>query len=196
MMFPTMGNHECTGYTDSNCGSSGKQGLTENYKAFLGQLLAPIKQTSPYYSIDINDTGGKWTSKFIFVAANAWDSAQQTWLETTMAKKTTYTFLVRHEPASAGGSSGAPGVDPAEAVMKKYPYTLSLVGHSHLVEKSGSKEVIFGNGGAPRSSGSYGFGLITQLSDGNIQVDSYDYDSVKPDTSFRFTVTPTGAKAP
>ena len=195
VMFPTMGNHECNGYTDSNCGSSGS-GDTENYKAFLGQLLAPLKQTNPYYSVDVNSTSGAWTAKFIFVAANAWSSTQESWLETTMAKATTYTFLVRHEPKSAGGSSGAPGVDPAESVMAKYPYTLSIVGHSHLAEKSGTKEVIFGNGGAPLSGGTYGFGLVTQLADGNIQVDNYDYDTVQPDSKFRFTLTPAGVSVP
>jgi hypothetical protein len=193
VMFPAMGNHECTGYTASNCGSGNSDGVTENYTAFLGQMLQPIGQTSPYYVININGTGGAWTAKFVFVAANAWTSAQSSWLETTLAVPTTYTFLLRHESASA---NTAPGVSPAEAIMAKYPYTLSIVGHTHTYQKSGTKEVIFGNGGAPLSSGNYGFGLVQQLANNDIQVDMIDYSTLQPDTSFEFAVNPDGSAAP
>ena len=138
---------------------------------------------------------GAWTSKFLFVAANAWTAAQASWLEATLARPTTYTFLVRHEPAADGGKDGAPGVDPAEALMAKYPYTLSIVGHTHLYERVGTREVIFGNGGAPLMSGSYGFGLVTQLPGGNLQIDDYDSSTVQPDPTFRFTLTPSGTAA-
>ena len=96
-----MGNHECTGYTDSNCGSGNSDGVTNNYTAFLSQMLGPIGQTSPYYAINVNATDGSWTAKFVFIAANAWDSTQSSWLTTTMAKTTTYTFVIRHEAAEA-----------------------------------------------------------------------------------------------
>ena len=69
--------------------------------------LSPIGQTSPYYSININSTSGAWTSKFVFIAGNAWDSAQSSWLSTTLAVKTTYTFVIRHEATEA---NTAPGV--------------------------------------------------------------------------------------
>ena len=134
LLFPTLGNHECTGYTNSNCGSGNPDGVTNNYSAFLSNLLAPIQQTSPYYEIDVNASAGSWTAKFLFVAANAWTSAQSSWLDSTLAQPTTYTFLIRHESASA---NTAPGVSPAEAIMAKYPYTLSIVGHSHTYNKSG-----------------------------------------------------------
>lgn len=193
IMFPAMGNHECTGYTDSNCGSGNSDGVTENYTAFLTTLLQPLGQTNPYYSININSTSGAWTAKFVFIAANAWTSAQSSWLDSTLAQTTTYTFIMRHESASA---NTAPGVTPSEDIMAKYPYTLAIVGHSHYYQKSGAKEVIFGNGGAPLSGGTYGFGLVTQRSDGTIQVDDYDYQSMQPDTSFRFAVNPDGTAAP
>ena len=193
-MFPAMGNHECTGYTDSNCGSGNSDGVTENYTTFMTQMLQPLGQTNPYYSININSSSGAWTAKFVFIAANAWTSAQSSWLTSTLAQATTYTFIMRHEAASA---NTAPGVTPSEAIMAKYPYTLSIVGHTHTYEKSGTKEVIFGNGGAPLSGGAnYGFGLVTQRSDGTIQVDDYDYQTMQPDTSFRFALNPDGTAAP
>jgi len=193
-MFPAMGNHECNGYTASNCGSGNTDGVTENYTAFLTQLLAPIQQSSPYYAINVSGTGGAWTAKFVFIAGNAWDSAQSSWLTTTLAQTTTYTFIIRHESASA---NTAPGVTPSEAIMAKYPYTLAIVGHTHTYEKSGSREVIFGNGGAPLSgSGNYGFGLIQQRADNAIQVDMLDYSTMQPDTSFEFAVNPDGSAAP
>jgi hypothetical protein len=193
-MFPAMGNHECTGYTASNCGSGNTDGVTENYTAFLSQMLAPLGQSKPYYSINVNGTGGAWTAKFVFVAANAWDAAQSSWLDSTLSQTTTYTFILRHESASA---NTAPGVTPSEQIMAKHPYTLSIVGHTHTYEKSGAKEVIFGNGGAPLSgSGSYGFGLVQQLASGVIQVDMIDYSSVQPVSSFEFRVNPDGSAAP
>jgi hypothetical protein len=195
IMFPAMGNHECTGYTNSNCGSGNADGVTENYTTFLTQLLKPLSQTSPYYSINVNSSSGAWTAKFVFVAANAWTSAQSSWLSTTLAQPTTYTFILRHESASA---NTAPGVTPSEQIMTQYPYTLAIVGHTHDYEKSGAKEVIFGNGGAPltSSNSNYGFGLVTQRSDGTIQVDAYDYQTMQPDTSFRFAVKADGTPAP
>jgi predicted phosphodiesterase len=193
VMFPAMGNHECTGYTASNCGSGNTDGVTENYTAFLNTMLAPLGQSKPYYSINVNDTNGAWTAKFVFIAGNAWDSGQSSWLDSTLAQATTYTFIMRHEPASA---NTAPGVSPSEAIMAKHPYTLAIVGHTHEYTKSGAKEVIIGNGGAPLSSGNYGFGLVQQLASGVIQVDMIDYSTLQPDTKFEFRVNPDGSAAP
>jgi hypothetical protein len=195
VMFPAMGNHECTGATASNCGSGNTDGITENYTTFLTKLLQPVGQSNPYYVINVNGASpATWTAKFVFVAANAWTSAQSSWLDSTLSQPTTYTFLVRHESASA---NTAPGVSPAEQIMSQHPYTLSIVGHSHTYQKSGAKEVIIGNGGAPLSGGvDYGFGLIQQRSDNAIQVDMIDYSTLQPDTSFEFAVNPDGTAAP
>jgi len=191
--FPAMGNHECTGSTTSNCGTGNVDGLTTNYQTFLKDLLGPIGQTSPYYSFNVTSPTNAWTAKFVFVAANAWDSAQASWLQSTLAQPTTYTFIVRHESASA---YTAPGVTPSENIMKQYPYTLSIVGHSHTHDHPSGKEVLFGNGGAPLTGGTYGFGLVTQRSDGTIQVDAYDYSTVSAEPAFRFAVNPDGSPAP
>jgi hypothetical protein len=195
IMFPTMGNHECTGATASNCGAGNADGVTDNYTQYMSKMIAPLGQSRPYYAININSASGAWTAKFVFVAANAWDSNQAAWLHSALAQPTTYTFLVRHESRSA---STAPGVSPAEQIMAGYPYTLSIVGHSHTYSKSGPKEVIIGNGGAPLTSSgaNYGFGLVQQRADGAVQVDMIDYSTMQPDTSFRFAVHPDGTPAP
>ncbi len=191
VFFPALGNHECTGATASNCGSGNANGLTTNYNDFLSLMLAPIKQTSPYYSIDIDAIDGSWTSKFVFIAANAWDSGQATWLSGVMAQATTYTFVIRHEST---GTSGPPGVSPSDTIINAQPYTLLVVGHTHTYEHPSTREVLFGNGGAPLTgSKNYGYGLFSQRSDGAIVVDAIDYQAGTADASFHFVVTPAGA---
>jgi hypothetical protein len=192
-VFPAMGNHECTGATASNCGPGNPDGLTNNYNAFLSDLLAPIGQTVPYYAIDVDAADASWTAKLLFVAANAWTQTQADWLDQALARPTTYTFLVRHESASA---TTAPGVNPAEVIMTHHPYTLSIVGHTHTYQRSGPREIIVGNGGAPLSGDAdYGFGMISQQADGSIAADVIDYTSGLADSSFHFAVHPDGSSA-
>jgi hypothetical protein len=193
LTFPTMGNHECTGFTNSNCGADASDGLTNNYNAYMSKMLAPIGQTSAHYEIDLNAPDMSWTAKLLFVAANAWDQGQADWLDAAMSRATTYTFLIRHEAAS---SDTAPGVNPAETIMSHHPYTLSICGHTHDYEHSGAKEIIVGNGGAPLSGGvDYGYGMINQQADGTIAVDMIDYNSGLADSSFHFVVNPDGSPA-
>lgn len=189
--FPAMGNHECTGSTDSNCGTGNKDGVTDNYTQFMTKMLGPIQKTNPYYSIEIDATDGSWTSKFVFIAANAWDSAQATWLQQTIAQKTTYTFIIRHEASSV---TDVTGVTASDQIIGSNPYTLMIVGHSHTYEHPLLQEVLFGNGGAPLSGTSvdYGYGLFSQRSDGAIVVDAMDYMTNKPDPNFHFVVKPNG----
>jgi hypothetical protein len=188
-MYPAMGNHECTGATASNCGSGNADGITDNYAEYLAKMVHPLGPTRPYYSFEVNAASGAWIAKFVVVAANAWDDAQARWLEATLARATTYTFIVRHEPASA---TAAPGVIQAERIQSLHPYTLSIVGHSHTVERTGPREVVFGNGGAPLTSSraNYGFGLVRQRADGTIQVESVDYQTMQSDAHFAFAVSP------
>jgi hypothetical protein len=192
VLFPALGNHECTGATASNCGPGTQSGSTANYTAFMTKLLAPIQQTNPYYAIEISALDGKWTSKFVFVAANAWTSAQASWLDATMAKPTTYTFVVRHEPSDV---TTTPGVPPSDAILAKYPYTLLIVGHTHTYSHYNDtfRQVTFGNGGAPLTgSRGFGYGVFNQLPDGRIQVDALDVDKMLSDARFRFAVKPDG----
>jgi hypothetical protein len=193
-LFPTMGNHECTGYTASNCGAGNPDGITNNYTAYLSKLLGPINQTGPYYEIDVNASDGSWTAKFLFVAANAWTQAQANWLDMAMARATTYTFLVRHEAASV---NTPPGVTPSENIMLNHPYTLSIVGHAHTYQRTSQREVIIGNGGAPLTGNkNYGFGIVSQRPDGSLTVDMIDYASGQADGNFHFAVKADGSSAP
>jgi hypothetical protein len=192
--FPTMGNHECTGMTASNCGTGNKDGVTNNYTTFLTKALGPIQKTAPYYAIHVDATDGTWTSKLVFVAGNAWSQAQATWLQGVLAQPTTYTFIVRHEPAAA---STAPGVKPSEQLMAQYPYTLAITGHTHTYAHPTPKEIIVGNGGAPLSGGAtYGFAMLSQRPDGAIEVDMIDASTRQADTGFRFAVKADGSPAP
>ena len=191
LVFPVMGNHECTGGDTSNCGTGNANGITTNYTAFMTKLLAPVQKTLPYYTFKITAADGSWTAKFVLIAANAWDSTQSAWLTTTMATPSTYTFVFRHE--SATSSPVAPGVGPSEAIMAKYPYTLSIVGHTHsFFHGKNAREATIGNGGAPLSSKNYGFGLFSQRADGAIVGDMIDYQSGLADSLFHMVVKPDG----
>jgi hypothetical protein len=184
-IYLTMGNHECTGATNSNCPSFNE---TPNVQAFMGKLL-PSGSTLPYYRIDQDTPMGK--AKFLFVAANAWSTTQQSWLTTQLADPTMYTFVVRHEPAS---TTDAPGVTPSEQAMQGASYTLALLGHSHEYRHVDTKHVISGNGGAPIAYGNYGLLLVQQQTNGNITVTEYDQTSGAP--LDLWSVTPDGQPAP
>jgi hypothetical protein len=199
--FPALGNHECGvsgGFStsdDNNCGPNNQGGATPGYNEFMGQMLGPISKTTPYYSFNVNATDNSWTAKFVITAANAWDSAQQSWLQTTMAQATTYTFVVRHE-ASDAYPPLPPGVAGVDAVLAQHPYTVLIVGHAHTYGhyKSAPQVAIIGNGGAPLSNPSknYGYGLFSQRCDGAIVADVYDYMSGATDGLFHFVITPQG----
>jgi hypothetical protein len=191
-LFPVMGNHECTGLTASNCGAGAADGITRSYEAFVSRLLAPIGRTAPFYEIDVVADDGSWTAKFHFVAANAWTDDQARWLDGALLRPTTYTFVLRHEGATA---TAAPGVVPSEAILASHPYTLTICGHAHTYEHSRPRELIVGNGGAPlsRSGKGYGFATVGQQRGGSIAVDMIDYASGQSDPDFHFALTAQGA---
>ena len=193
LRLPALGNHECTGATTSNCGAANKDGLPKNYTAYLEKMLAPLGLTLPYYAFHVADTNDNWTAKFVFVAANAWDAQQAAWLDAEMAKPTTYTFVVRHEPVAA---DTAPGVNPSEAIINKYPVTIRLVGHTHTyVHKEATREVVIGNGGAPLTNTvPYGYAIATRRPDDAIEIKGYDYSTGKVFSTF--AVNADGTPAP
>ncbi len=212
--LPTMGNHECNGFTDSNCPIGSFTGMTQDY---VNTILTPSTgQSSPWFSALYLANDGSWSAKFIFVAANAWDTKQQLWLQSTLAVSTTYTFIVRHEPAN---DARAPGVTPSENMMSSAfnagTLTLSITGHTHLVQLPGGTqpygdsfgatkayEIIVGNGGAPLDAGpTHGYAIATRrASDGAIVVQMFESADPSgnpitpnvPDTKFRFAVNPNG----
>jgi hypothetical protein len=184
-IYHTMGNHECTGATASNCPAGTE---TANMRAFMTRLM-PAGSTTPYYRIDVDTPHGK--AKLVFVAANAWSDAQATWLQQQLADPTAYTFVVRHEPASI---TETPGVTPSEDLIKAAPLTLELLGHSHEYRVLDTQHVISGNGGAPihsyfgnPASSGYGFLLIQQLDDGNFSISEVDEVSGNLTDTFKIT---------
>jgi hypothetical protein len=197
--FPAMGNHECgvgtgcAGSTQCNCGPNNSGGATPNYNEFMSQMLAPIGQQKPYYAININASDNSWTAKFVITAPNAWDSAQDAWLKSTMAQKTTYTFVVRHE-ASDATPPLPDGVAAIDADIASFPYTLMINGHAHTYYYyyGTPNQVTVGNGGAPLTSKSYGYALFSQRCDGAIVGDMIDYMSGAADSKFHFVITPDG----
>jgi hypothetical protein len=109
----------------------------------------------------------------VLVAANAWTSAQATWLTNVLSQPTTYTFVVRHESTTA---NTAPGVTPSESIINAHPYTMLIVGHDHTYKRFSQKEVLLGNGGAPLTTGSaFGYGIASLRTDGAIQFTISNY---------------------
>ncbi|HEY3352082.1 MAG TPA: metallophosphoesterase [Polyangia bacterium] len=188
-LFPALGNHECTGATASNCATT----TPPNYAAFMSKMLGPLGLTQPYYAFRIDAADATWSAKFVVIAANAWSSAQATWLDGELAKPTTYTLVVRHEPAAA---TTAPGVTPSVDIIRKHPLTLLIVGHTHTLEHLASaQELVVGNGGAPLSSGvNYGYVIADQRPDGALTFTAYDYESHAVMQSF--AVKADGSAAP
>jgi hypothetical protein len=214
-LVPTMGNHEGCGTeaaTSGNC-TSWTSGLVHD---FLVDIVQPTtgQSANPYYSLLAHGSWG--TAKFVVVAANAWTSAQNTWLTNTLNVPTTYTFVLRHEPSN---DTRAPGVTPSESLNQSHfssgTLTLSITGHTHLVQLPGGTqpygdtfgatkayETILGNAGAPLDAGPYyGFALFTRRAgDGAVVAQAYETmssDGVThlnntPDPNFRFAVNPNG----
>jgi hypothetical protein len=183
-IYHTLGNHECTGATDSNCPNGNE---TPNVQFFMSHLV-PAGTTTPWYRVDVDTPSGK--AKFLMVAENAWTAAQNDWLQQQLADATTYTFVVRHEP----DGTTAPGLQPSDALLAGGGYTLLLEGHYHeYSHKAGSNEVISGNAGAPLSNyngSSYGFLLVELLGDGNLSVSEIEEASGNVLDSWK--VSPTG----
>jgi hypothetical protein len=182
--YSAMGNHECTGYTDSNCGTGNPDGVTKNMTAFMTTMLGPINQTNPYYVENVAAPDNSWTAKFVFIACNAWTTAQGTWLTQTLAVPTTYTFVVRHESAADMSEAEC---SASQTTVAANPLTLLIVGHTHEYSHEASdKEIINGIGGAPLDSGvNYGYTLVSRNSDGSLTVATYDYSSGATIDSFK-----------
>jgi hypothetical protein len=189
LVYPAMGNHECNGYTKSNCGPSGGDGQPANYLQFMARMIAPLEEDKPYFVERFVANDGSWTAKFVFVAGNAWDFGQEHWLDLVLSEPTTYTFVIRHEPPE---SNTAPGVDPSQKIMAKYPLTMLIAGHTHTYRHVPAyREIIVGNGGAPLTSAfNYGYVIIARQPDGTLDIQSKDYQTLA--VVDHFVVTPAG----
>ncbi|HEX4454982.1 MAG TPA: metallophosphoesterase [Kofleriaceae bacterium] len=182
--YPAMGNHECTGYTDSNCGSGNPDGITKNYTTFISTMLSPIGQSEPYYVETVAASDSSWTAKLVVVSCNAWTTAESTWLTQQLAVATTYTFVVRHESVADMSQTKC---TESQTIIGKNPLTLLIVGHTHEYSHEASdKEIINGIGGAPLTSGTnYGYTIINRNSDGTLTVTTYDYSTGKVIDTFK-----------
>jgi hypothetical protein len=179
-LFAAMGNQECTGYTNSNC-ATGISG-NNNYQAYVSSLVTPLGLSRPYYAFHVEAQDHSWTAKFVFLACNAWDNGQRSWLQTEMSSPTTYTFVVRHEPSA---STTAPCVSDSDTLLRQYPYQMLMVGHSHTYAASpGTRELLVGNGGAP-SSTTYGFSVVEQSAQG-FRATEYEWSTAAPISSALF----------
>jgi hypothetical protein len=195
-IFSAMGNHECNGYTDSQLDlSTGEcDGVAStNYSDWFAKFVQPLGKTLPYYTIPINATDGSWTSKFIIVACNAWDSTQQSWLQSQLATSTTYTFLVRHEDPTA---TTGPCVSAMDSMLASATYTALIVGHVHQYCSgslssatsceypfSSPKAFVVGNGGAVTSNDGY---VTVQQSGSSFTVTDFDYSTNAQVAGFTF----------
>ena len=175
-VYYTLGNHECTGYTTSNCGTGNKDGTPRVYQTFLDKLIVPLGATRPFYRVDYAAQDGTWTAKIVVIAANAWDAVQAGWLEAQLAEPTTYTFVVRHEGST---STTAPGVTPSQIILHRHPYTLLIVGHTHTYAYYGfGREMVVGNGGAPLTGNvDYGFVIARQRADQVLELTARSWKS-------------------
>ncbi len=188
-VYPAMGNHECTGYTASNCGPGGQDGNPPNYEQFMQRMIMPLGEVHPFYAERFAAPDGSWTAKFVFIAGNAWTDLQASWLDKVLAEPTTYTFALRHEPHY---SNPAPGVDPSTTILARHPLTMLITGHTHSYSHVPAwREIIVGNGGAPlTSSTNYGYVIVARQPDGTVQATSYDYQTHA--VVEQFSVTPGG----
>jgi hypothetical protein len=189
--WPAMGNHECDGYTDSNCASGCPRGdtcsgsNTENFLEFQTLFLKPIGETLPYYTRVVKATDDSWTAHFIFTAPNYWNNTQETWVSQQVTAAGThsssnYVFVIHHEDSTA---TTAPGLSPIESV-EATPETISIVGHSHFWQwgsggtynETNAKELLVGNGGVPTTQATnLGYTTVLRQADGSLTVTNYDY---------------------
>ncbi|HLK17218.1 MAG TPA: hypothetical protein VKT78_20610 [Fimbriimonadaceae bacterium] len=190
-LYPAMGNDECTGAASSNCGPGNPNGETPNYTAFLTKLVRPTGHDVPYYEVDYHSRNDGWTAKFLFIAGNAWNAEQATWLDHALSRNTTYTFIVRtpskNDRAFPCMASGAINAD---TIIAKHPYTLLIVGRPHtFAYYAGQKEVVVGNGGAPLvGSVNYGYVIARQQPNRQMTFTAYDYSTNAAVSTF--TVNP------
>ncbi len=174
----TEGNHECMGSGSGYC-PTGSQNV--NFQAFMS-ALSPISST-PYYSVNIQTSMGLAT--FVFVADNSFDSAQQSWLDSTLTQadqNATYTLIAKHHPE---GDTSVSANSTIMQIIRNHKFALLLTGHTHKYEHQttdNGRDVILGNGGAPLvSTGTFnGYGIIDQLSSGQLQVTIYDLATGSP----------------
>jgi hypothetical protein len=172
-VFPTMGNHECSGSSTALCNIF-QYGANPNYTAFM-DALKPISSERPYYRFDVTTAAG--LAVFIVVADDVWDADEQSWLEAQLADADAhakYTFVSKHHP---DGNTDHPEFPLIYNLVRSHKYTLFLTGHSHLYrhQSRDPRAVVIGCGGAPLDGGNFwGYGTVQQGADDRITVTIFD----------------------
>jgi hypothetical protein len=180
-VFATMGNHECTGATATNCPHT-----TTNMQAFMDTFMTPMQRSNPYYALHFDASDGTWTANMAFVACNAWSPAQSTFLTQALETSDTYHIVVRHEPLAV---TNAPCSSEANSIIKNHKVDLVLAGHTHTFKHTGN-EVVIGNGGAPVvDSTPYGYALVSITSSG-FQIQQMDAASNGAVSTFTIPFAP------
>jgi hypothetical protein len=185
-VFHSLGNHECTGASASNCPLGNE---TAQMRAFRANL-AP-SYPAPYFDWVVTTALGD--AHFIATAPNAWSPTQQAWLDRALARPARYTIVIAHEPP---GNREAPGSVAIESAVAARPggVTLRLYGHTHEYRHLAGNAIIAGNAGAPlaSASGEYGFVVVDQRADGDLVVTAYTIGH-PPMVADSFVLTPGGA---
>jgi hypothetical protein len=140
------------------------------------KALAPVAK-SPYYSFDIHTAHG--LASFVIVADNAWDSAQASWLDQTLAaadQKATYTIVARHHPE---GDSSVSTNSASMQIIRNHKFALFLTGHNHSYKHmttDNGRDLVLGTGGAPLVAGGafHGYAIVDQQMDGTLKLSVYD----------------------
>jgi hypothetical protein len=176
--FMTMGNHECTS------GPCLLGSTNANYSAFMS-ALAPIS-SKPYYSFNVQTSAGRAT--FVIVADNAWDSAQSSWLTSTLTEadaNAKYTLVFRHHPE---GDTSVSTNSTSMAIIRQHKFAMFITGHTHTyhhMTTDNGRDLVMGLGGAPliAAGATYnGYAFVDQLASGNLQVTVYDVAGTVHDT--------------
>jgi hypothetical protein len=183
IVFPVMGNHECDGSDQGNCIDGGAS--TPQYDQFMGSLVAPLGFSTPYYEVPISAADGSWNAKLVVLACNAWEAGQRSWAQAALARPTTYTFLVVHEPDN--GTPAAPCVADVVSLLNLNPGTFLINGHVHDLTYTAGRLTV-GNGGAPLGAlGTfYGYATIRRENDGGLQILAYDQSTNLVVGSFQY----------
>ena len=168
--FMTMGNHECWR------GPCLLNSTSANYVAFMSSL-APIS-AKPYYAFNVETQLGR--AAFIIIADNAWDGAQQTWLQqalTTADRDARYTFVFRHHPE---GDTSVTTNAAVMSIIRQHKFSMFISGHAHEYKHQpnvdNGRDVILGLGGAPLlgSATWNGYAMVDEQPDGRLKVTVFD----------------------
>jgi hypothetical protein len=173
-VFPTMGNHECTGEASKLC-TLGSMGNNANYTAYV-ESLQKLGIDKPYYRFDVTTKTG--LAVFLVVADDVWDAAEEAWLTqqlTDADQKAKYTFVSKHHP---DGNMDHPEFQQIYNLVTAHKYTLFFTGHTHEYrrQRRDPRALVVGIGGAPLGGGGgfWGYGTALQGTDNRIYVNVYD----------------------